>query len=599
MRLVDAVVLTLSERQQEVYRLRFQQELTGRQMAGPLGVDAKTASNEATHVQQLVSYGFGALILAQEGRRYCAVLAGLLEEAAFTGDNFTTALRLRVIHHFDTCRTCDNCRVCADKSRQLLGPYVPVLVPTLFAAEFRELIVEVIRRIAGSSSSHEPSRHTGGDDQPPDTPAAEHGEPHLDTSDDQPSLAPSARSWLRRPTAAVLAAVAVVLVVLALLALPHLHASAAHRPGGGSPAAAAPPATPALLAYATASSVDLRTGAGRPRALAVIPHGSPVTAMTWSPDGKEVAWLADTSLHLARASGGAVQSWPCSGCRNVAFQGDQAVAVPPADAGAPQTSIVAVPELFVFTPGHADVATERITGIPSAGGDTDFAVLTGLSPSTLVVAYGDAGGSDLGGTQLLYHVATDGRATPYAAASMQHLSSSNPATTDEPFGQLQQAIPGPQGRQMGLTTYSRGGACGGLQTAYLLNAATGKVTIPATPGGGGPDGFWVGGLWFDQSGNAYVSLVPNLTDCKTTGQATGFFTPPHAVPIVCKLEDGHWVKVGTGDVAASYGPGGWLAQWTGAFAVTGVSAPSTNSLTITHGTTRITIPAVSTFAWAP
>jgi len=599
MRLVDAVVRTLSERQQEVYQLRFRQELTGREMAGPLGVDAKTASNEATHVQQLISFGFGALILAQEGRQYCAVLAGILDEAAFTGENYTTALRVRITRHFDTCQTCDKCRVCAVKRHQLVGPYVPALIPVLFAAGFRERIAEVIRSIANAPASQNPPRQPG-QGQPPAAPPVAPGQPRLDAEDGQPaSQASRARSWLRRPAVAIPAGAAVVLAVLALLVVPRLHASAAHRPPA-SPATGTPGGSaPATLAYTTADSVDLRTDGGVPRVLATLPHGVTASSLTWSPDGKEVAWLTGTSLDLARTAGGPVQSWPCSGCQNVAFQGDQAVSVLPADGQGPQSLNAAIPVLVVFTPGRTSITRETITGIPHGETNTDFAVLTALSSSTLVVAYGDAGGSDLGGSQLLYHVAADGRATPYGVASLSDLPTGNPLKSGVPFGNLGQAVPGPQGRLVALTSESRGGACGETETAYLLDTATGKVTIPATPAGGGPDGFWVEGQWFDAKGNAYVSLIPNLTDCQTSEQPPKHLMPPHAVPIVCKLMDGRWVKTGTGPVAASYGPGGWLAQRTVTFSDDDPFAGVAGTLTVTHGTTRITVTGVFSFAWAP
>ena len=81
-KLVERVVATFTVRQQEIYQLRFVQELTGKQIAGRLSIADKAASNEATIVQALIADGFGALILMQEGRRYCANLARILDDAA-------------------------------------------------------------------------------------------------------------------------------------------------------------------------------------------------------------------------------------------------------------------------------------------------------------------------------------------------------------------------------------------------------------------------------------------------------------------------------------------------------------------------------------
>ena len=189
-RLVDRVVATLTEQQQEIYRLRFVEELTGREAAARLGISDKAASNEATNVQKLIADGFGALILMQEGRTYCPDLARILDDAAATRANavagsafaappdtnvFTAVLRQRIVNHFNECNICDNCRTCDDKRRQLVGPYAPALIPILFAAEFRDRIDETIRRVVEQArAGHDsPSRINSG----PPTIAAAGGVP--------------------------------------------------------------------------------------------------------------------------------------------------------------------------------------------------------------------------------------------------------------------------------------------------------------------------------------------------------------------------------------------------------------------------------------
>lgn len=174
-KLVDRVVATLTARQQEIYHLRFVQELTGREIAGRLGIADKAASNEATIVQTLIADGFGALILVQEGRRYCVNLAQIIDDAAKMhtvtmltsaaapagADIFTAALRQRIVNHFNDCNVCDNCRTCNDKRRQLVGPYAPALIPILFAGDFRDRIDEVIRRVVEQvRSGHHPTSHS-------------------------------------------------------------------------------------------------------------------------------------------------------------------------------------------------------------------------------------------------------------------------------------------------------------------------------------------------------------------------------------------------------------------------------------------------------
>jgi RNA polymerase sigma factor (sigma-70 family) len=116
-KLVERVVATFTDHQQEIYQLRFIQELTGKEIAGRLGIADKAASNEATIVQGLIADGFGALILMQEGRRYCSNLARILDDAAQArtatavtptfaaapagADIFTAALRQRIVNHFN------------------------------------------------------------------------------------------------------------------------------------------------------------------------------------------------------------------------------------------------------------------------------------------------------------------------------------------------------------------------------------------------------------------------------------------------------------------------------------------------------------------
>jgi RNA polymerase sigma factor (sigma-70 family) len=157
-RLVEAVVATLTARQQEVYQLRIVEELTGRQVAERLGITDKTASNEITRVQDLIATGFGALILFQEGRRYCHDLARIIETVpASTGAGaFTTVLREQIVRHFDNCNICDDCSTCNSKRRELVGPYAPALIPILFAADLHDRIIEAIDRLTRKGAHSDP-----------------------------------------------------------------------------------------------------------------------------------------------------------------------------------------------------------------------------------------------------------------------------------------------------------------------------------------------------------------------------------------------------------------------------------------------------------
>jgi Sigma-70, region 4 len=138
-RLVEMVVTTLTARQQQVYQLRYVGELTGRQVAEQLGISDKTASNENAP-----------------------------DEVGTTA--FTTALRERIVRHFDNCNICDDCRTCNTKRRELVGPYVPATIPILFAADLHDRITEMIDRITRQADP-DPHSHRPGSRPPADADA--------------------------------------------------------------------------------------------------------------------------------------------------------------------------------------------------------------------------------------------------------------------------------------------------------------------------------------------------------------------------------------------------------------------------------------------
>jgi RNA polymerase sigma factor (sigma-70 family) len=186
-RLVERVVATLTDHQQQVYQLRVVQGLTGKQVAVHLGITDKAASNEATKVQRLIEDGFGALILLEEGGPYCRGLALIIDNArsahtaatAVAGtpvptDVFTAKLRQEIANHFNDCDVCDNCRTCNNKRRQLAAPLSPALIPILFGADFRDRIDEVIRRVVEQAhAGHHPPSHSAS--SPPGAAAAAGG----------------------------------------------------------------------------------------------------------------------------------------------------------------------------------------------------------------------------------------------------------------------------------------------------------------------------------------------------------------------------------------------------------------------------------------
>jgi hypothetical protein len=154
--------------------------------------------------------------------------------------------------------------------------------------------------------------------------------------------------------------------------------------------------------------------------------------------------------------------------------------------------------------------------------------------------------------------------------------------------------------------YSQSGAPCPYYAAWVLDTANRTLIQPKTPAGGGPDGWLVQGMWFDQTGAPYVSLVPNLGTCSTSTPPSGSPQPAGATPIVCKLSGGAWVQAGRGVFRAAYGPGRWLAEKTGVTGQDG-SGPATLTISGGTGTTPVTIADVTTtgfryadvFAWAP
>lgn len=359
------------------------------------------------------------------------------------------------------------------------------------------------------------------------------------------------------------------------------------KPSHKAPVVVAAPVAAPTIAYATRTSIVLRTGTGPAR---TVGSGSASSGakLVWSQDGKQVAWLTSQTaptLNLVNASGGPVRSWPCTSCTAAAFQSDRLVTTEEAIGtdGLPS----AIPQLHVYPADGSAPTLEPVTGITRAAFDTDFILMGATTPGTVVVAYGDAGGSNGGGTQLLYRVDGSGRARLYG--SRARLDESSPGQI---FGGLSMATTDARGDQMSFVTSQRGGACGYGQETDLLNTTTGVVTTPTVPSGGGPDGFTTQGLWFDRSGAAYASFIPNPSDCATSGAPLPSF-PSNVTPVVCRVEEGRWVWVGEGVIQASYGPGGWVARLTGTVPMT------TGTLTVSHGKTTAAIPRVTSFAWAP
>lgn len=335
----------------------------------------------------------------------------------------------------------------------------------------------------------------------------------------------------------------------------------------------------------------LACGTGSPRALATfLPSDPAPQGPVWSWDASRVTWLTASRLSVYQPGTGALNNWDCTGCAGVAFDGDHAVSVAQADAGNDQAA--AATRLLVFpATGSAPPTARAVTGIHTAGPDTDFRVLATISATDVVVAYGDAGGSDLGGTQLLYRVNAGGVATQYGHDSLGGVPTQSTIT-----GRIEYVSTDPTGRQFGFAEYERGGACGGSSTAVFVNTSNDTATMPAAPAGGGTGGYWIEGVWFDNSGTPYVSLIPNESTCASGGdQPANGEAPANATPTVWELVNGRWVSAGNGTIQAGNGPDGWTAQLSGTFADGTATA---TSLTLAQSGQTAKVSGVSDFAWA-
>ena len=394
-----------------------------------------------------------------------------------------------------------------------------------------------------------------------------------------------------RPASVVVTAAAVAVAVGTVAATAHTRPPAgggADRPAAitayhesVAPGAAAAGPAP-TIAYATATALMIRTGDAPPRVLSSVPTDpySPDSTLSWSADGKQIAWLANGKLNVAAVSGGAAQSWTCS-CAGVAFQGNQVMTVSTDAVGGELST--AVPQLLAFSSGRAGPATESITGIPAGRGDTDFGLLSGAADDSLIVTFGDAGGSDLGGPQTLYRVNASGQATPLSGTKSGKVS-----------GQLGEATIDQAGDQIAFVATTRGGACGEYTQAFVVNTVTGALTTPAVPAGGGPGGFLVEGLWFDLAGTAHAAFIPNPADCATTYNPPTY--PSRSTITDYEAENARWVRVGAGVIRADYASDGWVAQFNGIFFNSSLAA---YPLTLSHGKTTTTISGVTSFTWSP
>ena len=161
-RMLDVVAASLTERQEQLYRLVLRQDLRGRALAAQLGISEKEANDATYENQALLADGFGAYVLARDGRRYCANLGRILDQSGWDGQTFQRVLRLRILRHLDDCpKLCDNCASCNPQKRKLIAAYTPVTIPILIAGALRDRIHRLIEQLTAPSGPGDPGRPGG------------------------------------------------------------------------------------------------------------------------------------------------------------------------------------------------------------------------------------------------------------------------------------------------------------------------------------------------------------------------------------------------------------------------------------------------------
>jgi RNA polymerase sigma factor (sigma-70 family) len=151
-RMLDVVAASLTERQEQIYQLVLRQDMRGHTLAAQLGISEKEANDATYENQALLADGFGAYVLARDGRRYCTNLGRILDQSGWDGQTFHRVLRLRILRHLDDCpKLCDNCATCNPQKRKLIAAYTPVTIPILIAGALRDRVYRLIEQLTAPS----------------------------------------------------------------------------------------------------------------------------------------------------------------------------------------------------------------------------------------------------------------------------------------------------------------------------------------------------------------------------------------------------------------------------------------------------------------
>jgi DNA-directed RNA polymerase specialized sigma24 family protein len=578
-RILSSVAATFTGPQQRIYELSIRQGLRGQALATALPTTEKNANDDTYENITRLEEGFGAYILAREGRPFCAVLAGILEFSAWDGQTFTRVLRLRILKHLDTCPTCGNCGTCRDQKRRLIRPYAPALLPIVSFSWLHDRVMEMIRDKPATQAP----------DSPPRPPAALMALPLL--AGERPAAAPAPpREWrppppppgrtgrgrggrrLRRP--AMFGAAAILPFVLALFIT--------RMAAGGDPPGPALAAMP-TIAYVTGTSVVTRQGTAPPRTLAAAPAGSLIWQLFWSPDRRWLAWFSGpaqdpfSQVNVTDATTGATRAWPCAGCSTAAFQNDRLLV---------NTSSVAS-GVAAFPGGGGDPTP--VTVLPAGINDVG-SVLLGTAENGTVVYVGSKFGS--APELFAYDAAGQGRLVGQLSFNAVPGGARNP-------GGLGEAGTSPDGTLLAYGGSILGGdaGTGGLSDSVtvvdLRSLGYFTVDLPA----GSPRNLRISGVWIDSSDTVYAAAWPQPA-YYTSG--TGARPTVTLTPRVYRLQGKQWIDTGTIEASGSGGQDGWIAAIAGNGSMTSTSPSWKGNLVVTAGHTRVNLATgVTAFAWAP
>ncbi|MFJ9729390.1 RNA polymerase sigma factor [Streptomyces sp. NPDC101209] len=151
-RILEIVAQSFTVPQRRLYELSTRRHLRGQALARELGVSETEANRRTYENKARLQQGFGAYVLAKDGRRHCPGLALILDEYAWTEAGFTKRLRSRILRHMADCKTCDDCGTCKTVKKQLIRPYVPVLFPLITAAYLQDRVHEGMQSVGASAT---------------------------------------------------------------------------------------------------------------------------------------------------------------------------------------------------------------------------------------------------------------------------------------------------------------------------------------------------------------------------------------------------------------------------------------------------------------